>query len=116
MTIPNLDRKMNKEYLSFIDNTEQILEIYKAVISNHFAFEDQKRLHILLHEYKDKSKNNTSILKIIEQIQMVSGLKKSLSEITNIYKSNFALFENTDTYSLCYLIPPHYDRSTKSHH
>jgi hypothetical protein len=93
---------MNKEYLSFIDNTEQILEIYQTVISKKYTFEDQKRLYIVFHEYKDKSKSHTSILEIIEQAQMLSGLRKSLHEIIIIYNSNSILFENTDTYSLCH--------------
>jgi hypothetical protein len=93
---------MSKECLSFIDNIEQILEIYKRAIFPNFPFEDQKQLHIIFNEYKDKTRNNTSILEIIETTKMALGLKKSLSEIINIYNSNLNLFWKLDTYSICY--------------
>ncbi|NDV56727.1 hypothetical protein [Bacteroides sp. 519] len=93
---------MSKEYLSFIDNTEQLLEIYKIVVSQKFSFENQKNIHKIFAECKDKTKNNTSIIEIIETTKMVSGLKKSLSEIINIYNNNQNLFEKINTYSICY--------------
>jgi hypothetical protein len=63
---------MIKEYLSFIDNTEQILEIYKRVISPKFSFKNQKQLHIIFNEYKDKTRNNTSILEIRDLLNLLS--------------------------------------------
>jgi hypothetical protein len=43
---------MNKEYLSFIDNTEQLLEIYKIVVSQKFSFKNRKNTHKIFAEYK----------------------------------------------------------------
>ncbi len=93
---------MSKESLTFISNTEQILDIYKTVVCHKFSFNEQKKLHIIFYEYKDKTKNNISILEIIDTTQMISGLKKSLLEIINIYKSNLNLFDKVNTYSVCY--------------
>jgi hypothetical protein len=92
---------MSKEYLYFIDNTEQLLETFKIVVTQKFSFENQKNIHKIFAEYKDKTKNNTSIVEIIETTKMASGLKKSLSKIINIYNNNKNLFEKTDTYLIC---------------